>query len=49
LPWSTRFLSVFVENAGHPFYTALGKLAQLTLADWQSTLIIPVAEKPLYR
>ncbi|MFH5070414.1 Tat proofreading chaperone DmsD [Enterobacter cloacae complex sp. 2024EL-00215] len=49
LPWSTRFLSVFVENAGHPFYTALGKLAQLTLADWQSTLIIPVTEKPLYR
>lgn len=49
LPWSTRFLSVFVENAGHPFYTALGKLAQLTLADWQDTLIIPVAEKTLYR
>ncbi|MBG0520698.1 Tat proofreading chaperone DmsD [Enterobacter cloacae] len=49
LPWSTRFLSVFVENAGHPFYTALGKLAQLTLADWQSTLLIPIAEKPLYR
>ena len=44
LPWSTRFLSVFVENAGRPFYTALGKLAQLTLADWQSTLLIPVAE-----
>ena len=49
LPWSTRFLSVFVDNAGHPFYTALGKLAQLTLADWQSRLIIPVAEKTLYR
>jgi len=49
LPWSTRFLSVFVENAGHPFYQALGQLAQLTLADWQSTLLIPVAEKPLYR
>src|SRR5690606_32790674 len=49
LPWSTRFLSVFVENAVHPFYTALGKLAQLTLADWQSTLLIPVADKPLYR
>lgn len=32
LPWSTRFLSVFVENAAHPFYTALGKLAQLTVA-----------------
>ena len=49
LPWSTRFLTVFVENAGHPFYRALGQLAQLTLADWQSTLLIPVAEKPLYR
>ncbi|MFO3904105.1 Tat proofreading chaperone DmsD [Enterobacter hormaechei] len=49
LPWSSRFLAVFVENAGHPFYQALGQLAQLTLADWQSTLLIPVAEKPLYR
>ncbi len=49
LPWSSRFLAVFVENAGHPFYRALGQLAQLTLADWQSTLLIPVAEKPLYR
>ncbi|QDK20456.1 Tat proofreading chaperone DmsD [Leclercia adecarboxylata] len=49
LPWSTHFLAVFVENAGHPFYRALGQLAQLTLADWQSTLLIPVAEKPLYR
>lgn len=49
LPWSTRFFTVFVENAGHPFYRALGQLAQLTLADWQSTLLIPVAEKPLYR
>jgi len=49
LPWSTRFLTLFVENAGHPFYRALGQLAQLALADWQSTLLIPVAEKPLYR
>ena len=49
LPWSTRFLSVFVDNARHPFYTALGKLAQLTLADWRSGLLIPVAEKTLYR
>jgi len=49
LPWSPRFLAVFVENAGHPFYRALGQLAQLTLAEWQSTLLIPVAEKPLYR
>ena len=49
LPWSTRFLSVFVDNAGHPFYAALGRLAQLTLADWRSGLLIPVAEKTLYR
>lgn len=49
LPWSTRFLTLFVENAGHPFYRALGQLAQLTLAEWQSTLLIPVADKPLYR
>jgi hypothetical protein len=27
LPWSTRFLSVFVDNAGHPFYAALGRRA----------------------
>ncbi|MFZ3618785.1 Tat proofreading chaperone DmsD [Leclercia barmai] len=49
LPWSSRFLTVFTENAGHPFYRALGKLTQLTLAEWQSGLLIPVAEKPLYR
>lgn len=49
LPWSSRFLSVFIENAGHPFYRALGKLTRLTLAEWQSGLLIPVAEKPLYR
>ena len=35
LPWSGRFLSVFMENAGHPFYRALGQLAQSTLANWQ--------------
>lgn len=49
LPWSTRFLAVFVENAGHPFYVALGELAGLTLAEWQTSLPIPVAEKALYR
>ncbi len=30
LPWSGRFLSVFVERAAHPFYQALGQLAQAT-------------------
>ncbi|CAH1457553.1 Twin-arginine leader-binding protein DmsD [Klebsiella quasipneumoniae] len=33
LPWSGRFLSVFVERAAHPFYQALGQLAQAT---WRS-------------
>lgn len=49
LPWSGRFLSVFTEEAQHPFFEALGQLAQLTLTDWQSNLLIPVAQKPLYR
>jgi len=49
LPWSGRFLSVFHQQAKHPFYAALGQLAQLTLNDWQSRLLIPVADKPLFR
>lgn len=49
LPWSGRFLSVFQQQAKHPFYAALGQLAQLTLDDWQSRLLIPVADKPLFR
>lgn len=49
LPWSGRFLTVFIEQAGHPFYQALGQLTQDTLAHWQSPLLIPVAEKPCYR
>ena len=49
LPWSGRFLSEFVAHADHPFYQALGELAQLTLAQWQQALPVVVAEKPLYR
>ncbi|MGL4725033.1 MAG: Tat proofreading chaperone DmsD [Scandinavium sp.] len=49
LPWSGRFLQTFIENADHPFYRALGQLTQQTLAFWQSELLIPVAEKKLYR
>lgn len=49
LPWSSRFLEVFIENANHPFYQTLGELAQHTLATWQSQLLIPVAVKPLFR
>ncbi len=48
LPWSGR-LSVFVDHAAHPFYRALGQLAQATLAQWQENLPIAVAEKALYR
>lgn len=46
LPWSQRFLAVFAENARHPFYVGIAELAQMTLADWQSHLPIPVVEKP---
>lgn len=49
LPWSVRFLEVFIEKADHPFYQALGQLARLTLTQWQSQLLIPVAVKPLFR
>ncbi|MET6677679.1 Tat proofreading chaperone DmsD [Citrobacter amalonaticus] len=49
LPWSSRFLDVFIESAGHPFYQALGELARYTLAQWQSQLLTPVAEKTLFR
>lgn len=48
-PWSFRFLDVFIENANHPFYQSLGELARMSLAQWQSRLLIPVAIKPLYR
>lgn len=47
-PWSTRFLDV-LSKSRTPFYRALGELARLTLAQWQSQLLIPVAVKPLFR
>ena len=49
LPWAGRFLAVFQAQAAHPFYAALGQLTLLTLNDWQSRLLIPVADKPLFR
>lgn len=49
LPWSTRFLDVFIDNADHPFYQALGELTRLTLVQWAKQLLIPVAEKPFFR
>ena len=49
LPWADRFLQVFSENAGHPFYAALGILTRQTLAQWRKGLLTPVAVKQLYR
>lgn len=49
LPWATRFLQLFIQHAAHPFYQALGQLTQHTLQVWQSQLLIPVAEKTLFR
>lgn len=49
LPWADRFLEVFTENAGHPFYVSLGRLTRQTLAYWREQLVMPVAQKQLYR
>lgn len=49
LPWSSRFLDEFITHAEHPFYQALGELAEQTLAFWKTELLFPVAEKKLYR
>ncbi|WP_426444878.1 Tat proofreading chaperone DmsD [Siccibacter colletis] len=49
LPWSGRFLEVFIAEARHPFYVALGELTRLTLAAWRSDLPIPVVQKTLWR
>ena len=48
LPWSGRFLELFIANAQHPFYQALGELTQSTLAEWRKEMLIPVANKELY-
>ncbi|MGO1310080.1 MAG: Tat proofreading chaperone DmsD [Kluyvera intermedia] len=49
LPWAQRFIAEFIEKANHPFFSALGQLTQQTLGHWQSHLLIPVADKKLYR
>ncbi len=48
-PWSARFLEQFIDGAQHPFWRALGELAQLTLEGWRSMLTLPVAQSKLYR
>ncbi|ALB64758.1 twin-argninine leader-binding protein DmsD [Cronobacter condimenti 1330] len=49
LPFAPRFLEVFCAQAQHPFYGALGELTRATFACWRSALVMPVAQKPLYR
>lgn len=49
LPWSDRFLTVFIEQAGHPFWKGAGELALLTLDNWRMTLPVEVRAMPLYR
>lgn len=49
LPWSGRFLTVLEDKAQHPFWQAFARLAKLTLAEWQANLLMPVAQKPLFR
>lgn len=49
LPWAGRFLQCFIEGANHPFYRALGQLAQESIEAWKQRLHYPVAVKQLYR
>jgi len=48
LPWSKRYLELFVEHAAHPFYQGLGQLTQITLQDWQVRLGIEPVKKQIY-
>ncbi len=48
LPWAGRFLELFTQNAGHPFYQGLGELTRLTLADWRAGMLMPVAVKEIH-
>lgn len=47
-PWSGRYLALLAENARHPFYQAVAKLAQVTLAHWQRGCGINVPVLELY-
>ena len=48
LPWCGHFLRQFTAGAGHPFYRALGLLAEDTLAAWKTRLLMPVAETKIW-
>lgn len=48
LPWSERYLALFVEHAEHPFYQGLGQLAQITLHDWQTRLNVEPVKKQIH-
>ena len=48
LPWGVHFLQAFTARAGHPFYCALGQLAEDAIAAWRTRLLMPVAEKKIW-
>lgn len=48
LPWSGRFLEVFIAQANSDFYRGLAKLTQGTLEGIQSQLSLPIAQKTVY-
>lgn len=49
LPWSSRYLTLMIQDAQHPFYQGLADLAMLTLASWQQQLAIMPVACELYR
>ncbi|NLS56446.1 Tat proofreading chaperone DmsD [Hafnia alvei] len=49
LPWSSRYLTLMIQDAQHPFYQGLAELALLTLSAWQQQLAIVPAVSELYR
>jgi TorA maturation chaperone TorD len=49
LPWSGRFLELFVANVDSAFYEAAGRLAQATLADWETRFELEPLTVPLAR
>lgn len=48
LPWSSRYLSLLVEHAQHPFYQGLAALTQTTLDDWQQRLAVIPEQRQIY-
>ncbi|MDQ7098768.1 MULTISPECIES: Tat proofreading chaperone DmsD [unclassified Serratia (in: enterobacteria)] len=48
LPWSSRYLTLMIQKAEHPFYQGIAELALLTLNAWRVQLDLTPAEPELY-